>query len=334
MSEEITNLNNSVHDLTDAFRSKDKEQVNEILNDIVKSAEELKRINEKIIEEQQEKHKENKVMRKQDKFRKIRIVSKRKLRKLRRISKNKLNYFKQRLKMLASTKSFQSVLLNAKESGLVAENKVLEKVADAKDFIKDKTDLVKKIIVVQKDLTKTTIQTKVGTAKKIIVNTSKEGVKKLKDKARDIKLTTTTYVGASALYAKDAVIDKKEQAKEKISDAKEALVDKALLVNYRIRTKLASKKNIIVRKTGMEIALFKKDVKSFLKRTKENIQNKYDQAREAISNKYNKMFNMDDETLNRKRQEIEILKQQRAQLASQILHGNDSLEFESMGRSR
>ena len=46
------------------------------------------------------------------------------------------------------------------------------------------------------------------------------------------------------------------------------------------------------------------------------------------------MVNMDDETLNRKRQEIEMLKQHRAELARQILHGNSSFESESLGRAR
>jgi hypothetical protein len=304
MSEEITKLSDSVQSLSESFGKISNDDVNDILNEISNSVEQLKRINKQLKTAQKEEQQTKEIAKKGKKFKRIRIVTKRKIRKIKRVSKAKLENFKQRLKMLASTKSFRSILLSAEKVGLVVENKALEGISNAKDTALD-----------------------------------------AKDRIKDIGLTASTYVGAGALYAKDAIkdkvelaktgvgvaalnvqeklVDKKNKLKKKADIFKENLVDKYFDSKYRIRTKLSNTKRHIVRKTDAEIAFFKEDVKNFFNRAKETITDKYDQ-----------MANVDDETLRRKRQEIEMLKQHRAELARRILNGNDGFEPESLGRAR
>ena len=59
----------------------------------------------------------------------------------------------------------------------------------------------------------------------------------------------------------------------------ERIVDKKLLLQDRIKRKFSSAKNIITRKTGMQIALFKQDLKNKMKENSE----KYMAKKEIIS---------------------------------------------------
>lgn len=108
-------------------------------------------------------------------------------------------------------------------------------------------------------------------------------VSAIKNKTKDYYLSITTNVGVKAIDAYENAKDKIDYAKTAVAvtalDMKDKIIDKTILMQDRIKRKFSSRKNIIMRKTGMQIALFKQDVKNKIKENAE----KYKVNKEMIA---------------------------------------------------
>lgn len=217
---------------------------------------------------------------------------------IKKLTKSDHQLAKQKLMMALNT--VKNTTLRAKIAGIKLENKILNSAND-----------VKYNLINKKEIAKNKVRLKVINIKNNIKTVTKNKIDELKTKINSALLSATTYVGVKTIDLKDnikqnfhntkeAVIDKVNYGKTAVGvgllDFKDKLEDKKLLAKDRIESKFSSIKNIISHKTGMQIALFKQDIKKAL----ENSQINYDQNKDLI----------------------EKLKNQRNELLNQLLNSN------------
>lgn len=188
---------------------------------------------------------------------------------LKHVSKNTLNLFKQQLSMRSNTVGFKNIVQNIQFGSLNAQNKVLESLNNVKQSgYQARINFINK-----KNLLKKKIKLRVINVNNKVKKVSSNIVEIVKDKIKDKYLDVTTNIGVRVLDAKDAIKDEIRYASTaagvKVIDIMERIVDKKLLLQDRIKRKFSSAKNIITRKTGMQIALFKQDLKNKMKENSE-----------------------------------------------------------------
>lgn len=209
----------------------------------------------------------------------IKTKASKKINSLKHTSKTTLNLFKQQLSVKSNTVRFKNMIQKAQIGSLNVQNNVLESLNNAKD----KSYQAKVNFIDKKNLLKRNIKLRTINAKNQIKQVAANQVSAIKNKAKDYYLSATTNVGVRAIDAYESAKDKLDYAKTKVAvtalDMKDKIIDKTLLMQDRIKRKFSSRKNIIVRKTGMQIALFKQDVKH---RIKENTE-KYRANKEMIT---------------------------------------------------
>ena len=198
---------------------------------------------------------------------------------LKHVSKNTLNLFKQQLSMRSNTVGFKNIVQNIQIGSLNAQNKVLESLNNVKQSgYQARINFINK-----KNLLKKKIKLRVINVNNKVKKVSSNIVEIVKDKIKDKYLDVTTNIGVRVLDAKDAIKDEIRYASTaagvKAIDIMERIVDKKLLLQDRIKRKFSSAKNIITRKTGMQIALFKQDLKNKMKENSE----KYMAKKEIIT---------------------------------------------------
>ena len=290
MSERIIQLIGLVSDLSGADKSNDYQKTDELLNKIAEVTEELKKESKKrTLENEQESKKEVVSMKQRvasvlDKLKNkiIHKVQGKNKYKLKHVSPSKLQLLKQKIKFNNNTVSMRRMAQNLHIASLNVQNKTLEGMINVKETVKD----TKAKIVDKAKLAKKTIKAKMSSNKQYIKRVSQEKINNFKAKINDIKLTVSTQVGARALYAS------------------EKLEDKMLFLKDRIQRKVHSKKNVIARKTGMQIALFKDSLK----------------ARKM--NRLEKKMQKTDDRIEQNKQKIEQLKSQKKELLNQLLGHN------------
>lgn len=192
-----------------------------------------------------------------------------KIHSLKHASKTTLNLFKQQLSVRSNTVGFKNILQKAQIGSLKVRNSALEGLNNAKE----KGSQAKANFIDKKNLLKENIKLRTINAKNKIKNLAANQVSAIKNKAKDYYLSVTTNVGVKAIDAYENAKDKIDYSKTAVAvtalDMKDKIIDKTILMQDRIKRKFSSGKNIIMRKTGMQIALFKQDVKNKIKENTE-----------------------------------------------------------------
>lgn len=198
---------------------------------------------------------------------------------LKHTPKTTLNLFKQQLSMRSNTVGFKNILQKAQIGSLKVQNNVLESL----NIAKEKGHQAHVNFIDKKNLLKENIKLRTINTKNKIKKVAVDRVSAIKNKTKDYYLSITTNVGVKAIDAYENAKDKIDYAKTAVAvtalDMKDKIIDKTILMQDRIKRKFSSRKNIIMRKTGMQIALFKQDVKNKIKENAE----KYKVNKEMIA---------------------------------------------------
>lgn len=209
---------------------------------------------------------------------------------------------------IAKTKQdIELLLLRAKEAGLTTEVSMLDSLNNAKEFVTEKVDKAKQFTVDTIDnavLKGKTIQAKAATKVGNVRRMTKESVDLLRQELSFEKNTLRfkqfmSTMKAARLSAGNALLRGANKAKDKVSEVKYNLGSKMMLAKEKIERKVAHVKNVITRKTAMEIALAKQSIKT-----------KLNNAKAAL--------NVDSEKLQDTRERIEQLKQEREKLLGDL----------------
>jgi len=209
---------------------------------------------------------------------------------------------------IARTKEdIESLLLRAREAGLTAEVDMLESLNNAKEFVTEKADNAKQFVVNTIDnavLRGKAIQAKAATKVGKVRTMTKESLDLLRQELSFEKNTLRfkqfmSTMKAARLSAGNAVLRGANTVKDKVSEAKYNLESKMMLAKEKIGRKVAHAKNVITRKTAMEIAL-----------AKQSIANKIDNMKAVL--------NVDSEKLQATRERIEQLKEEREKLLGDL----------------
>ena len=116
----------------------------------------------------------------------------------------------------------------------------------------------------------------------------------------------------AGLYVENAALKRVNNVKDKVTNVKYKIEDKYLLAKFKIKTAISRKKNIIARKTAMQIALIKDSIKK-----------RMDVIKQVLA--------VDDAKLQQSKEKIAALKEERSRLFNNLIsNGEIALE----GRSR
>ena len=196
---------------------------------------------------------------------------------------------------------------NIKKSVIAGEVKALE----AAKAVKNATvHTIDKAILKGKTI-KGKIATKIGliaTKTKDMLNLLKQELSMEKNTLRFKQFMST--IKETGLKAQNTVLKGANKVKEGAENIKYKLEDKYLLAKDRITTKVQRTKNVIARKTGMQIALLKEDIKKKFANMKQGIKDKVDKVKET--------FSVDSEKLAANRERIEQLKAERDKLLNEL----------------
>ena len=186
--------------------------------------------------------------------------------------------------------------LKAKETFYAAEVAVLNGVSEVKGKINAIIDKAK--------LKGKTIKEKVASNVGKVKTVTREKLDELKEKIASTKLAMGVKQAAANVKVAGLTLENKalsgiNKIKEKAENVKYKIEDKYLLLKYKIKTKIERKKNVIARKTGMQIALLKDSIKK-----------KVDNVKEAIK--------VDSVKLQETKEKINALKEERARLVNEL----------------
>ena len=196
---------------------------------------------------------------------------------------------------------------NIKKSVIAGEVKALEAAKNVKDTTVHTID---KAILTGKNI-KDKLATKVGliaTKTKDMLNLLKQELSMEKNTLRFKQFMSN--IKETGLKAQNTVLRGANRVKDGAENIKYGIEDKFLLAKDKITTKVQRTKNVMARKTGMQIALLKDDIKKKIANMKQGIKDKIDKVKET--------FSVDSEKLAANRERIEQLKAERDKLLNEL----------------